>query len=278
MTRTTHPPAYGVAARFPALAAYARVTVRLHPRRGNPTAYDSHLGGPLLWPADEPWPRCGRPKCFIPAPEQPEPAVVAGQFWARDLPDLPFPAGTDLLQVLWCPHEHDELQGGIGPYVYLFWRNSHSITPSSEPPPEPMLLNGDDSLVPRPCVLHPERLTEYPWHEELPADLAEAVQSIREEYREGLSIAPGSKIGGWVSWAVTDRIPQPCLECGTPTEHLLSIADTEWGSRESRWRPFEEDALGDRDAWNPIGTYIKDAVRLFVCPQSTDHPVRFDRQ
>ncbi|MER7518239.1 hypothetical protein [Streptomyces sp. NPDC126499] len=43
---------------FPELAAWARTTTRLHPRPGNPTAADSSVGGPLLWPADEPWPVC----------------------------------------------------------------------------------------------------------------------------------------------------------------------------------------------------------------------------
>jgi hypothetical protein len=30
----------------------------LHPRTGTPTIADSSIGGPLLWPADEPWPMC----------------------------------------------------------------------------------------------------------------------------------------------------------------------------------------------------------------------------
>ncbi|MFF4412879.1 hypothetical protein ACFYY8_10125 [Streptosporangium sp. NPDC001559] len=39
---------------FPELSAYARTTVRLHPRPGTPGIRDSHIGGPLLWPSDEP--------------------------------------------------------------------------------------------------------------------------------------------------------------------------------------------------------------------------------
>ncbi|MFE7948309.1 hypothetical protein [Streptomyces sp. NPDC057426] len=44
---------------FPELRACARTATLLHPRRGTPTAADSSVGGPLLWPADEAWPVCG---------------------------------------------------------------------------------------------------------------------------------------------------------------------------------------------------------------------------
>jgi hypothetical protein len=57
MTRTT-PPRPDVVAAVPELAAYARTATRLHPRRGSPRVGDSSIGGPLLWPAEEPWPVC----------------------------------------------------------------------------------------------------------------------------------------------------------------------------------------------------------------------------
>jgi hypothetical protein len=57
MTRTT-PPRPDVVAAVPELAAYARTATRLHPRRGSPGVGDSSIGGPLLWPAEEPWPTC----------------------------------------------------------------------------------------------------------------------------------------------------------------------------------------------------------------------------
>ena len=61
MTRTTPPRPVDVAAVFPALAPLARIATRLHPRPGNPSPQDSSVGGPLLWPASEPWPHCGGP-------------------------------------------------------------------------------------------------------------------------------------------------------------------------------------------------------------------------
>ncbi|SMF01031.1 hypothetical protein SAMN02745830_01032 [Streptomyces sp. Amel2xC10] len=56
MTRTTPP--LDVEAVFPELGVLRRGATRLHPRRGRATVRDSSVGGPLLWPADEPWPVC----------------------------------------------------------------------------------------------------------------------------------------------------------------------------------------------------------------------------
>ncbi|MFZ3469262.1 hypothetical protein ACODT3_30750 [Streptomyces sp. 4.24] len=58
MTRTTPPRPLDVAAVFPELADLARTATRLHPSPGSPTVHDSSVGGPLLWPAGEPWPTC----------------------------------------------------------------------------------------------------------------------------------------------------------------------------------------------------------------------------
>lgn len=56
--RTTPPRPFDVTAVFPELASLARAAIRLHPRAGSPSARDSSVGGPLLWPAEEPWPHC----------------------------------------------------------------------------------------------------------------------------------------------------------------------------------------------------------------------------
>lgn len=62
MPRTTPPRPIDVTAVLPELAAHARETTRLHPRPGAPGAADSSIGGPLLWPAGEPWPTCAAPR------------------------------------------------------------------------------------------------------------------------------------------------------------------------------------------------------------------------
>jgi hypothetical protein len=47
-----------IEALFPELSRHRRTATRLHPRPGTPTAHQSSVGGPFLWPADEPWPAC----------------------------------------------------------------------------------------------------------------------------------------------------------------------------------------------------------------------------
>ncbi|MDX2543041.1 hypothetical protein ACOT81_23120 [Streptomyces sp. WI04-05B] len=61
MSFTTPPRSVDVTALFPHLAPLARTATRLHPRPGSPTVHDSSVGGPILWPADEPWPLCDGP-------------------------------------------------------------------------------------------------------------------------------------------------------------------------------------------------------------------------
>jgi hypothetical protein len=58
MGRTTPPPPLDITGVFPELGALARSTTRLHPHADAPGPNDSSLGGPLLWPAAEPWPVC----------------------------------------------------------------------------------------------------------------------------------------------------------------------------------------------------------------------------
>src|SRR3954469_1646843 len=58
---TTPPRLFDVTALFPELAPLARTATRLHPRPGAPTVRDNSVGGPLLWPAGEPWPHCDEP-------------------------------------------------------------------------------------------------------------------------------------------------------------------------------------------------------------------------
>ncbi|GAA2263284.1 hypothetical protein GCM10009853_015570 [Glycomyces scopariae] len=58
MSLTTPPRPHDPLEAVPDLARFARSAVRLHPRRGEPVAAQSSVGGPLLWPVEEPWPLC----------------------------------------------------------------------------------------------------------------------------------------------------------------------------------------------------------------------------
>ncbi|MGW4893599.1 hypothetical protein ACWEQL_15255 [Kitasatospora sp. NPDC004240] len=183
MTRRTPPRPLDVERLFPEVAGLRREAVRLHPRAGSPTSRDSSVGGPLLWPAAEPWPTC--PEHFG------SPMVGVVQLYAADLPDLvPFPDGHDLLQLLWCPLRYD----GCWVLPELRWRSSAAVGPVRTAPPVP--AGAGRGHVPRPCVVHPELVTEYPsW------DLADEVWDALEGRFERVERETGWDYqGGFNQW------------------------------------------------------------------------------
>jgi hypothetical protein len=286
MVRTTPPRPVDVAAHLPRLAPLARTAVRLHPRPGAPTPADSSIGGPLLWPAREPWPTCAehagptlygasvpdvvarrrilaeawaRPRpdgaALLTEEEEavvervdsgteitqdgPAPMVPVAQLYARDVPVLPRPDGADLLQVLWCPFDHED--DGYLPSTVLRWRVAAEVTDPLADPPAPAAV--EEHYLPQPCVLHPEPVTEYPTPLSLPGELAEQVRSWEEQegarYQYDLSVAPGCKVGGHASWSFSDPFPLSCPDCGADVEPLLTIDTFEWDGGTS-WRPVED--------------------------------------
>ncbi|MER7969277.1 hypothetical protein ABTX35_09835 [Streptomyces sp. NPDC096080] len=103
MTRTTPARPLDVEALFPELAAFRGTTTRLHPRPGRPDASASSVGGPLLWPADEPWPVCreahGRGYGRRPADIHRRRRLLASA-WAREEAPGPTDAERELLDEL----------------------------------------------------------------------------------------------------------------------------------------------------------------------------------
>ena len=359
MTRTTPDRPFDLEALFPELAGYARGATRLHPRAGSPSVQESSVGGPLLWPADEPWPTCSGPHgvwmsgcataddirhdraaqaaatgravregaksdkmtpqertAFLESrrarraaqpsePEEPEftALVPIAQLYARDIPDLKTPPGTDLLQVLWCPFDHDS-RDGEGPAVTLRWRDSSTVGALLEEPPEAAGFEYEDYL-PDPCVLHPERITEYPLavhlHEELDPGLCERIAAWCREIH---SVAPQAaapelswmdadpydemsathtwKIGGWPFWSFRDPMPIRCKTCTATMTPLLQIGSGEWFTDLGYWTPFEDlpDILAcplPRHTFgNPPHIALAHGYRLqvYVCPDSYGHPPR----
>ncbi|WP_431676380.1 hypothetical protein [Kitasatospora sp. KL5] len=211
MARTTPPRRADMAAVFPELAPLARQTVRLHPRLGTPTVRDSSIGGPLLWPAAEPWPVCSEPHPEDDLPvspadvrlrrrietgraggsptaqereameatyeghpwsREPNALLPVAQLYARDVPGLPCPDGADLLQVLWCPLEHDP---EWMPAARPVWRSSSGAGVLLTVQPESADVSNHGQYVPEPCVLHPEVVTEYPGPLELQPGLADRI-------------------------------------------------------------------------------------------------------
>ncbi|MFH8474518.1 hypothetical protein [Streptomyces sp. NPDC018000] len=121
MTRNTPPRPLNVEVLFPELVAYRGTTTRLHPRPGSPNVAASSVGGPMLWPADEPWPVCtedhGRGHGRRPADIRREREVLASA-WSRD----PFTGLTD---------EERQLVNEL--------RRPHRIAEASETDPLPLI-------------------------------------------------------------------------------------------------------------------------------------------
>ena len=297
MVLTTMPSPVDMAEHFPGTVPFARETIRLHPRRGIPGIGDSSLGGPLLWPSDELWPMCSE-KHFAGEAEFLPPCnrVAVAQLYARDVPALPFPDDTDLMQVLWCPLEHLEYSC---PEPIVVWRASADVADVLTDVPDP-LPEAEERHLPKACHVSPEPVLEYP-SVELPHSVerlawAEAKRVQAEtgwDFFSDLTVAPGIKVGGFPGW--TQNPDWPNCSCGVLMDHLMTIASWEFsGTGPSRWLPLEERHLaaglanmGWREAYEvlkPIreaaGIMLGDAggIYLFVCPSCPQRPTdyRFD--
>ncbi len=218
-------------------------------------------------------------------PEQPITMLPIAQLYRRDVPDLVAPPGMDLLQVLWCPFDHDDDAGLSCPSLVLRWRRTSDVVDVLEPQPEPEVME-NDTYLPVPCVLHPEQVVEYPDDDSLPGDLRRRLREWEEasghRYQYELSVANGWKVGGYASWSITDPYPVVC-DCGTDMELLLTIASGEWDGSGS-WRPVEDAAEPTHHslpaASYPTGVTIGRGYSLwtFICPTSFDHPHQLTMQ
>ncbi|MFF8678372.1 hypothetical protein ACF07F_10775 [Streptomyces sp. NPDC015237] len=203
MSRTTPPRPFDVTALFPQLAPLARTATRLHPRAGSPSRHDSSVGGPLLWPAGEPWPYCDGPhewdgvneptspedvrvqrrineaaasgytpeeravleriKAGRPWPEGPVAMLPVAQLYVRDVPLLRPPGRAGADLLQVLWCPFDH---PTHPRTALYWRSAAEVTDVLGSPPEPSAVQLSD-YVPQPCLLSPEEVTEYPHFLEL---------------------------------------------------------------------------------------------------------------
>jgi len=235
--RTTPAPIVDVTELVPELRGMARTTLRLHPRFGDEPSPDaSKLGGHFIWPDGERWPTCS---------EHGIPYITVLQLRQEDSPATSFSPGKDLLQLLWCPLDHEAWTEPIA-----FWRTrSHSVrwTPRC-PLPEEAILD----YVPVPCLLMPEQVVEFPSPRELPPELTfslrekcshdsrildvvpqafgnpyrpfdpscESLYAV-EYYEYNLSVCPSTKVGGYVHWIQHPDVP--ACRCGREMKYLLTL-------------------------------------------------------
>ncbi|MFB7909723.1 DUF1963 domain-containing protein [Kitasatospora sp. NPDC056076] len=294
MARTTPPRPLDVEALFPEVAAFRKPATRLHPRPGEPGPRESSMGGPVLWPSSEPWPHCAdeHPRTAYSPPrttEGPVPLVPVLQLFAADLPGLELPPGTDLLQLLWCPLEHDP---DFVPRPEVFrWDSARTdLAPVAPSRPD----GADDDYLPNPCVLHPEVVTDYPnW--DLPEEVADALRARFEQVEEEtgwsywyhLSVSGGIKVGGYPTWTQEPDWPD-CPSCDRTMRHLLTVNSREFDGEGWRTWLAVEDTPAEGEIWDlpyeertriqcPPGLTIGDmgGVYLFECPECPGRPFAY---
>jgi hypothetical protein len=222
--------------------------------------------------------------------------LPVAQLYLRDIPLLRPPGQADLLQVLWCPYDHNP---GHKPSTALFWRSAAEVGDVLVAPPEPCEVNWQ-GYVPEPCLLAPEAITEYPNSLDLSPELRLTVEDWSrwqaadvgvdssyaeypaEFYNGNLADSPGWKVGGWPPWGRTDPNPRYCGVCDVQMVPLLTIASFEWDGGELRgWAPYEDRAAAyadshyaGQDPAQPTKVEVgsTDNMQLYVCPASPGHP------
>lgn len=154
--------------------------------------------------------------------------LPVARLFLRDVPLLRPPEQADLLQVLWCPYEHEP---HCEPATALFWRSVAEVGDVLAAPPEPYEADLP-GYVPEPCVPAPETITEYPSGLELGPELQLVLDDWNRRGAAGiddsdaedpggfcsihLGNAPGWKVGDWPRGAAPTRTPgtAPCAKRG----------------------------------------------------------------
>jgi hypothetical protein len=183
------------------------------------------------------------------------------------------------MQILWCPFmDHDD----DIPAVHVSWRSAEQVTEVLSPAPEPKVIERED-YWPAPCVLHPERVTEHPARNQLPAALSERVDAWQEDtghWYSQFAVAPGWKVGGWGAGPSDgeEGDPPPRCACGAETSPLFTIGLGEWnGDDAGAWRPVEDADADDQRCYPPVGDATgidlgDEELQIYHCPESFEHP------
>ncbi|MGY6025205.1 hypothetical protein [Streptomyces spinosirectus] len=266
MTRTPGPTTEVILAALPELAPFAREAVLLHLERAERDCRNSSIGGPLLWPSDEPWPECSLPDENDSAGVSATAVAPVAQIFRRDVPGPWWPDGIDLLQILWCPNEHGDppVQAADGsPVLEVRWRRAADVISRATTPPSPSRHDEDGSL-PQVCAITAERVTDFPFCEELPAELRPRLEELIRESGDGGDIITrlaGWKLGGRPTWHLTHPTVTACDDCGTAMTLLFTVCSgpelvlepvTEWLARCDR---FPTVLLRSEAAIGPVHLY-----------------------
>ena len=201
---------------FPELRDFERPAVELGPQPAETQELTvaSQLGGAILWPSTLDWPR--RPEG--------DPFIPLLQFRREDFPEIPFPPGRDLLQILWHPQFTERRPiGFLAPSTRVYWWTQLEMTDPAPVQPE-AAPGSHPGLVPRPSRLAPRRRLDLPNIVDLPARLQAALaeRELTQAYRDSGACSHGSKLLGHADW-LRDSVQLRCSSCGRLMTHFLSL-------------------------------------------------------
>ncbi|GAA1619161.1 hypothetical protein [Actinoplanes couchii] len=312
MVRTTPPRPFDVDDVIPGLREYRAGATRLHPRAGAPGVADSSIGGPLLWPADEPWPVCDAgddhevDTLLAPATvrrsREIRAAAAGRSFTAAELAELPgirFSEPEELARQsipmipvaqlyrrdvpgFLGPDDTDLFQvlwcplfhaEDMTPRIRVLWRRTADVGEPLTAAPEPPVVEEDH--LPNPCAVHPERVSDYPYREILPEPLRARIAAW-EAQTGGPGYRAWSVVPGWkVGGHPSWRMTGPgTMHCRTCGTEMRLLFTVGFGEWDEAgwWRPIEEPA-GDTDPMTEVVINRGFDWYLFHCPASFDHPI-----
>ena len=270
---TTDPPPLDLLKTSPELKGLVKLAHRLHP---TPAAFgtlecsESHFNGPLDWPAEESFPVTESGRLLVP--------VL--QLRAADTPgQTRFKPGSDLLQLFWDARFTDDSPRDLMT-VKAFWRKAgsgptaHPLAGLGERPDDPAWLAEGlgPGAVPVPAKLNPERVLEFPGADILPQRMKDklfpTLKGGEAYYRDALSVAPGTKVGGYAP-RQPQGLPPVCPTCRWGMDYLLTVSASEYPESGGRWQPTP---AGPRNPLD-LGLGPAGAVSLFVCRRCAEWPV-----
>jgi hypothetical protein len=269
----------------PELADFARKAVLLHPRYSDEPSVDgSKLGGVFLWSATEDWPVCPNHPTLRLAP------VL--QLRADDFPEVEFRAGTDLLQLLWCPREHERCWAR----PVVFWRKRDAVDESLAVMPAD--ATAYPRYIPHPCRLFSERVTDLPQWDASGGAQADPLglllgkldewnsqtgkfpgQKMQNVYHESFPYG-GWKLGGHATWVQGPEVP--VCRAGHTMKLLLTCAgefqtvpQAPVQERRLYADPARRDLAAVENAVNaPRLRFPGDGIQFtFICRQCQDWPI-----
>jgi hypothetical protein len=203
-----------------------------------------------------------------------------------EFPELPWPVGSDLFQLLWCPRVHLwgnslELNSKQSNGARIIWRKESSaraVMPVQSPHPARLPVHE--------CSLQPEDIVEYPQAVETVAEIEAAIPKLQNwfdalqprkgndpgaewRYSYDIAVSPGTKLLGYAQWIQAEEIPT--CGCGREMKLLITCASQETMS-DGVWESVSaEKGRAREEHTHPFGFEWGDWSNAYVFYCATGH-------